>query len=216
MRTGLLVQALCAQILIAVSAGPVWASCVNPPATTESIGQFKSDPAALVAPNSDTRTIEALTRDLAATDASLAADLVHVAEGAAPRFQTAIAAGLAQAAIACATVDQQAALLIQQAVAGFSDGQFQASFAAVAGDLSTAATEAATAFAAGSVGSVVVTNPATTPVSTTTQGGGTSVSPLDLTLISATTPSTPLTAATTPTPPSPAATTAANPVSATR
>ena len=214
MRTGPLVQTLCAQVLIAVSAGPVWASCLNPPATAQSIGQFKSDPAALVAPNSDTRTIEALTRDLAGTDAALAADLVRVAEGAAPRFQTAIAAGLAQAAIACATIDQQAALLIQQAVAGFSDGQFQSSFAAVAGDLSTAATEAATASAASSVGSVIVTNPNTSHASTTSPGGGGSVSPLDLTLINATVPATPFTTAATP--PSPAATTAANPVSATR
>jgi hypothetical protein len=217
MRTGLLVQALCAQILIAVSAGPVWASCLNPPASTQSISQFKSDPAALVTPSSDTRTIEALTRDLAGTDASLAAELVRVAEGSAPRFQTAIAAGLAQAAIACASVDQQAALLIQQAVAGFSDGQFQASFAAVAGDLSTAATDAATASASSSVGSVVVTTPNTSKATTTTPGAGSSVSPLDLTLASATAaPTTPATAATPPTPPSPAATTAANPVSATR
>ena len=117
---------------------------MKPPASDQAISQFKANPQGLVAPNSDTRTIEATTRDLAGTDASLAADLVRVAEGTTPRFQTAIAAGLAQAAIACSTVDQQAAQLIQQAVASFQDGQFQASFAAVAGDLSTAATEAAT------------------------------------------------------------------------
>src|ERR1019366_3952854 len=110
-------------------------------------------------------TIEAVTRHLAGTDASLAADLVRVAEGTVPRFQTAIAAGLAQAAIACSTVDQQATQTIQQAVASFQDGQFQASFAAVAGDLSTAATAAATSFATGSAGSVVVTNPNTSPAS---------------------------------------------------
>ena len=37
---------------------------------------------------------------------------------------------------------RQAALLIQQAVGGFDNGQFQASFEAVAGNLSTAATNA--------------------------------------------------------------------------
>src|ERR1700704_2132123 len=172
MRTGLIVQALCVQVLLAVSVSQGWAACLNPPLSAQSISQFKANPQALVAPDSDTRTIEATTRDLAGTDASLAADLVRLAEGAMPRFQTAIAAGLAQAAIACGNVDQQAALLIQQAVAGFQDGQFQASFAAVAGDLSTAATEAATAFATSSVGSVIVINPNGSPPSTLRPGGG--------------------------------------------
>jgi hypothetical protein len=213
MRTGLLVQTLCVQMLIAVSASPVWAACLNPPASSEAITQFKSDPQALVAPNSDSRTIEAITRDLAGTDASLAADLVRVASATVPRFRTAIAAGLAQAAIACANVDQQAALLIQQAVAGFPDGEFQNSFAAVAGDLSTAATEAATAYASSSVGSVVITNPNTSRATTTTHGSGSvsqtsqSTTSGGLTLADTTAPST-----TAPT----ASTTAADAVSATR
>jgi hypothetical protein len=214
MRTGPLVQALCVQILIAVSVSPVWAACLNPPASSQAITQFKSDPQALVAPNSDSRTIEMVTRDLAGTDASLAADLVRVASTTVPRFQTAIAAGLAQAAIACANVDQQAALLIQQAVAGFPDGQFQNSFAAVAGDLSTAATEAATAYASSSVGSVVIINPNTSRTTTTTHGSGsvsqTSTTTGGLTLADTTAPAT-----TTPTTPT-ASTTAADAVSATR
>jgi hypothetical protein len=85
-----------------------------------------------------------------------------------------IAAGLAQAAIACANIDQQAALLIQEAVASFQDGAFQASLAAVAGDLSTAATAAAT----GSAGSVIVTNPNTSTGPNSTLGGGGAVSAL--------------------------------------
>jgi hypothetical protein len=132
----------------------------------------------LVAPDADTRTIEATTRDLTGTDASLAADFIRLAQAAPPRFQTAIAAGLAQAAIACATIDQQAAQVIQQAVASFEDGQFQASFAAVAGDLSTAATEAASSSAEASVGSVVIVNPVTAGRSNTNPGGGGSVSAL--------------------------------------
>jgi hypothetical protein len=159
MRTRIILQALCIQGMLAISISQASAGCLNPPLAAQSISQFKSNPQALVAPSSDARTIEALVRDLAGTDASLAADLVHVAEGTIPRFQTAIAAGLAQAATACASVDQKAALLIQQAVAGFQDGQFQASFAAVAGDLSTAAIEAASASASGSAGSVVIVNP---------------------------------------------------------
>jgi len=213
MRTRLLVQTLCVQILIAVPVSPVWAACLNPAASSEAIAQFKADPQALVAPNSDARAVEGVARDLAGTDASLAAELVRVATASIPRYQTAIAAGLAQAAIACATVDQQAALSIQQAVAGFQDGEFQASFAAVAGDLSTAATEAAAAYATGSAGSVVITNPNTSRPSSPTRGGGGVSQTAQLTsrgglvLADTTAPSTPA---------APQSTTAADPVSATR
>ena len=178
MTTRIVSTALVGAALLAVSVTQGWAGCLKPPASDQAISQFRANPQGLVAPNSDTRTIEATTRDLAGTDASLAADIIRVAEGTSPRFQTAIAAGLAQAAIACATVDQQAAQLIQQAVAGFQDGQFQAAFAAVAGDLSTAATEAATAFATSSVGSVIVINPNGSSRSTVTPGGGGGVSAL--------------------------------------
>jgi hypothetical protein len=177
--TRILSTALFGTAFLAISVPQSWAACLKPPASDQAISQFRANPQGLVAPNSDTRTIEATTRDLAGTDASLAADLIRVAEGTNPRFRTAIAAGLAQAAIACSTIDQQAAQLIQQAVAGFQDGQFQASFTAVAGDLSTAATEAATAFATSSVGSVIVSNPNNaSPRSTLTPGGGGGVSAL--------------------------------------
>jgi hypothetical protein len=205
MTTRIASTALVGAALLAVSVTQGWAGCLKPPASDQAISQFRANPQGLVAPNSDTRTIEATTRDLAGTDASLAADIIRVAEGTSARFQTAIAAGLAQAAIACATVDQQAAQLIQQAVAGFQDGQFQASFAAVAGDLSTAATEAATAFATSSVGSVIVINPNGSPRPTATTGGGGGVSALGQLTAGA--------ASTTPNSTSP---TAAVPVSATR
>ena len=178
MTTRIMSKALLGAVLLAISVTQGWAGCLKPPASDQAISQFRANPQGLVAPNSDTLTIEATTRDLAGTDASLAADLIRVAEGTNPRFRTAIAAGLAQAAIACSTIDQQAAQLIQQAVAGFQDGQFQASFTAVAGDFSTAATEAATAFATSSVGSVIVSNPNASSRSTLTPGGGGGVSAL--------------------------------------
>lgn len=215
MRTSSLVMMLCIQFLFTLCAGQVWAGCLNPPASAQSINRFKLAPKALIAPDSDTRTIEALVRDLAGTDASLAAGLVHVAEGALPRYRTAIAAGLAQAAVACANVDQQASLLIQQAVAGFQDGQFQASFAAVAGDLSTAATDAAAASAAGSAGSVTITNPNGSSRSGTTLGGGGVSAIVELTFAGVTI-SEDNTAPTNSKGPSDVATTAANPVSSTR
>jgi hypothetical protein len=215
MRTRLVLETLCIQILLTLCISQGWAGCLNPPVSSQTISEFKSNPKALVAPGSDSRTIEALVRDLAGTDASLAADLVSVARGTLPRFQTAIAAGLAQAAMACANVDQQAALLIQEAVANFQDGKFQASFAAVAGDLSTAATDAAAGSAAGSAGSVTVINPNTSSKLSTTLGGGGSTAlvlftPAALT-INPTNTVKPNSVA-----PSSVATTAADPVSPTR
>jgi hypothetical protein len=209
MRFGLLARLLSTPALLAICVSQAWAApCVAPPVSPDAIVQFKANPQALVAPNADTRTIEASVRDLAGTDPSLAADIVHLAEGAIPRFQTAIAAGLAQAAIACTNVDQQAGLLIQQAVAGFQDGQFQASFEAVAGDLSTAATNAATSSAASSVGSVIVVNPNTGGTTTTNPGGGGNTPLVQIT-------SGPATIAADKTLASPT-TTAANPVSPTK
>jgi hypothetical protein len=181
MRARFLVEILSVQILLAISVGDLRAACIDPPVSAQSISQFKSNPQAFVAPDSDTRTIEAFVRDLVGTDASLAADFVSIAKETTPRFRTAIAAGLAQAAIACSTVDQQAGLLIQQAVASFDNGEFQAAFAAVAGDLSTAATAAALSSATSGFGSVVVTNPTTSPRTTTQFGGGGSTTPIVIT-----------------------------------
>jgi hypothetical protein len=192
MRSRILVETLCIQIMLTLSASQVCAACLTPPVSSELISRFKANPQALVALNSDTRTIEATTRDVAGTYAALAFDLVRLAKGTTPRFRTAIAAGLAQAAIACSTRDQQAAQLIQQAVASFEDGEFQASFAAVAGDLSTAATAAATSFATGSVGSVVVTNPNKSSGSGASFSGGGSSSPLELTIAGVTLNPTPV------------------------
>src|ERR1700753_1054108 len=125
MRIGLVAGALAAQLLLTFNTSQVSAApCVAPPLTPEAINLFKSNPQALIAPGADTRTLEAQGRDLAGTDADPAADLVKLADGAPPRFQTAIAAGLAQAAVACQTVNQEAALQIQPAVAGFEDAEF--------------------------------------------------------------------------------------------
>jgi hypothetical protein len=172
MRVNNLAKAIGFQIVLLTATQAATASCIKPPIADKAISDFKRSPQAMIAPDADTRTIEQTTRDLAASDASLASDLIAVAKVANARSRTAIAAGLAQAAIACSTVDQQAAQTIQQAVAGFDDGQFQASFAAVAGDLSTAATEMAATSAAGSAGSVVITNRNSGASRTTSPGGG--------------------------------------------
>jgi hypothetical protein len=160
-------------LCIAFFAGPAAAACIAPPLSPEFVNQFKSNPAQLIpSPDTDARSVEATARDLAGTDPALAQALVQIAKSARPRFKAAIAAGLAQAALACMNVDQQAALRIQQSVAAFPDGQFQALFAAVVGDLSTAATAAAESAASGSSGSVVVTNPNISPAAKTLPGGG--------------------------------------------
>ncbi len=207
MRAGSIV--LFAQMLVALCASEVSAApCIAPPLAPAAIDQFKANPAALIAPDADTRTIEAQVRDLAGTDASLAADLVGLAKTANPRFRTAIAAGLAQAAIACQTIDQQAALTIQQAVASFDEESFQSSFAAVSGDLSTAATIAATNSATAAVGSVVVVNPNVGGRASTNPGTGGGSTPF-FQINSAVAPRTTSIAPT-------STTTSASPVSATR
>jgi hypothetical protein len=206
MRTGLIAKALFFQLLLASCVGHAWAApCVAPPASAETIDQFKANPQSIIAPSFDTRTVESSVRDLAATDATLAKELVGLLQDAPPRFRTAIAAGLAQAAIACSTVDQEAGLLIQQAVASVEDAEFQASFAAVAGDISTAATEAALASATASVGSVIIVNPNKSPAPTKTPGGGGGLNIVRITVGTVKTGTTPSTT-----------TTAASPVSATR
>ena len=160
-------------IWLAFCVSPAAAACITPPVSTEIINEFKLNPQGLIPnPDIDARTVEATARDLAGTDPTLAPELVHVAQGARPRFQAAIAAGLAQAALACMSIDQQAALQIQQAVATFQDGQFQALFAAVVGDLSTAATAAAESAATSSVGSVVIVNPVGKSGTKSIPGGG--------------------------------------------
>ena len=201
-------MALC----IAFIAGPAAAACITPPLSPELVNQFKSNPGQLIpSPDTDARTVEATARDLAGTDPALAQALVQIAKDARPRFKAAIAAGLAQAALACMNVDQQAALQIQQSVAAFPDGQFQALFAAVVGDLSTAATAAAELAASGSAGSVVVTNPNISPAAKTFPGAGGSTIGLSPSVFAVTSPSNANVGR-----PGSVGNTAANPVSATR
>jgi hypothetical protein len=205
----LVARVLCTPAVLVIGLSQACAApCIAPAVAPDAIVQFKANPNALIAPNSDTRTIEATVRDLAGTDASLAPELVNLAQGTVPRYQAAIAAGLAQAAIACSNVDQQSGLLIQQAVAAFQDGQFQASFEAVAGDLSTAATNAAASSAASSAGSVIIVNPNAGGKAATNPGGGGNLAILQITSNAAT-----ANAAGRTTSPSPGA---ANPVSPTQ
>jgi|GEM_PF-1887165 len=197
---------------IALIAGPAAAACITPPLSPEFVNQFKSNPGQLIpSPDTDARSVEATARDLAGTDPALAQALVQVARSARPRFKAAIAAGLAQAALACMNIDQQAALQIQQSVAAFPDGQFQALFAAVVGDLSTAATAAAESAASGSSGSVVVTNPNISPAAKTLPGGGGGTAGFSPGVFAVTSPSNSNRGTS-----GSVGTTAANPVSATR
>jgi hypothetical protein len=209
MGSGLVKGALGALLMVAFCTSAAWAApCVAPPLTAEQIAKFKANPKDIVQPDADTRSVEGTVRDLAGTDPSLAEDLVRLAAGAPPRFKTAIAAGLALAAVTCGSIDQQASLLIQQAVAGLADGEFQASFAAVAGDLSTAATEAALSSADSSVGSVIIVNKNASP-GTPKQVAGGGGTPL-VQIVAGTAVTAPAPSASSPT------ATAASPVSATR
>jgi hypothetical protein len=156
-------------LILGSVASPAWCACVKPPLSLEAIGHFRSNPQAfLPEASADAHIVETATRDLAGTDAALAEGLVKIAKTATPAFQSAIAAGLAQAALACGTVDQDAAQQIQQAVANFDNVEFQALFASIAGDLTTAATSAAV----GSAGSVVITNPNRSKATASNPAGG--------------------------------------------
>ena len=208
MRTDLFAKILLAQLVLAFSANQLMAKpCVIPsPLTDEAVSKFRSDPKSIAPAGADARAIEGAVNDLASHDASVAPDLVRLAREVSPAFRVAIAAGLARAALACSTIDQQAALLIQQAVAGFDDGAFQSAFAAVAEDLSTAATSAALSSATASVGSVVVVNKNSSPGSPKNPGGGGSLAVFQINSGSVATSSRPGTGSST----------AASPVSATR
>ena len=209
MATGLIARVFFASLVLALCAGQTWAaSCIVPPLEDQAIARFRADPKAIVAPSTDSRTLEAMVRDLAGTDPTLATDLVRLAGQTTPQFQNGIAAGLAQAAIACTNVDQQAALMIQQAVAAFENGEFQTTFAAVSGDLSTAAAEIAQASATASVGSVTIVNPTGGRVVASQPGGGGGIALIQIT--SSAVAAAPRTAAPTTT------STAASQVSATR
>jgi hypothetical protein len=163
--------------LVAVTAlfgNPAAAACmVVPPLSFEDLNKVKLNPqSTILSPGTDEPAVTASARDLAATEPQLTPDLGHVAQTAQPRFQWAIAAGLAQAALTCLGVDQQAALQVKRAVAGFEDSRFQALFPAVVGDLSTAATSPAIPAATVSAGSVVIINPHRSVRSTSGPDGG--------------------------------------------
>jgi hypothetical protein len=163
--------------LVAVTAlfgNPAAAACMMiPPLSFEDLNKVKLTPqSTILPPGTDGPAVAASTRDLAATEPQLAPDLGHVAQTAQPRFQRAIAAGLAQAALTCLGVDQPAALQVKRAVACFEDSRFQALFPAVVGDLSTAATSPAIPAATGSAGSVVIINPHRSVRSTSGPDGG--------------------------------------------
>lgn len=172
MRTRDVVNGISLALSCALIAGAAAAACISPPLSPEFVNQFKSNPGQLIAnPDTDAHSVEATARNLAGTDPALATSLVQLADAALPRFRTAIAAGLAQAALACTSVDQQAALQIQQSVASAPDGDFQSLFADLAGDLSTAA--GAASAAADSSGSVPIIHPNGSHAAKTSPGGGT-------------------------------------------
>jgi hypothetical protein len=212
MRIQVTTRGLWLVLLFALGASPASAACINPALAPEAINQFRANPQGLIpSPETDVRTVEAMTRDLAGTDSSLAPALITIAKSASPRFQSAIAAGLAQAALTCLSVDQKAALEIQQAAASFEDGQFQSLFAAVVGDLSTAATAAAESAATSSVGSVIIVNPNSSPGTKTAFGGGGSTPPPTTPAVTA-----PVFAAAGPSLPNTNGNTSSSPVSASR
>jgi hypothetical protein len=149
--------------LVAVTAlfgNPAATACMMvPPLSFEDL-KFRT----ILAPGTDWPAVAASTGNLAATEPQLAPDLGYVAQTAQPRFQGAMAAGLAQPALTRLGADLQAPLQVERAVAGSEDSQFQTLFTAAVGDLSTAAT--------GSAGSMVIIDPHRSVRSTSGPDGG--------------------------------------------
>lgn len=177
MRHNWTASALVISLLLASAAEADAASCLSPATPAETIAAFNANPESLLTNAPDMRALERSVRNLAATQSTLAQALVGVAEKAKPAQQSAIAAGLAQAAMACLSVDAMASQDIQTAVAGFEDITFQSTFASIAGDLDTAAVAIAAEAAAASVGSAIVVNPQRAPTGPRVSGGGGAASP---------------------------------------
>lgn len=85
-------------------------------------------------------------------------------------FHSLLAITSSEASTTCLTPPISPEALIEfgsYPVASFQDGKFQSSFATAAGNLSTAATAAATAYASGATGSVIVIHPNSSKSATT-------------------------------------------------
>ena len=136
-----------------------WAVCVANASTPEMQASFRTAPERLLAlyPFGSGGLIGEI-RNLVVADPSLAARAVSLLRQASPRQKSAIAAGLAQAALACNTIDQAAALLIQQVVAS-GDIEFQTAFAIAMGDIPTSTIDGGPA-AGGADASTIGSNPA--------------------------------------------------------
>jgi hypothetical protein len=108
--------------------------------TPAALSAFKSNPDALLAQypmGSGGLTGE--IRNLVASDPSLASVILSLVKRANPTQKSAMAAGLAQAALTCSERDPTLALRIQEAVAAFDDASFQTAFAEASRDTRTTA-----------------------------------------------------------------------------
>lgn len=120
---------------------PAHAGCLTPPAGAEELDVFKKDPGALLTrfPLGSGSMASAI-RVMAASDAGVLGAIAGLVKTANKAQKSAIAAGLAQAALACRSQDPALALQIQEAVAGIDSPEVLAQFAAISGDTRTAAT----------------------------------------------------------------------------
>jgi hypothetical protein len=109
-------------------------------------------------------------RNLAASDPSLVSVILSLVKRANPNQKSAIAAGLAQAALTCSERDPTLALRIQEAVAGFDDASFQTAFTEASRDTRTTAVGAGGDGAQASSGGTGPTGTLTSPGAGNTRG----------------------------------------------
>jgi hypothetical protein len=132
---------LAAPLILTLGAFPARAGCLTPPASAEELDAFKNDPGGLLKrfPLGSGSMASAI-RILAASDGGVLGAITSLIKEASDVQKSAIAAGMAQAALACRTQDPALALQIQEAMAGVDNGAVLAQFAAITGDTQTAAT----------------------------------------------------------------------------
>jgi hypothetical protein len=130
-----------APLILTLCAAPAHAACLTPPASADELEAFKNDPGGLLKrfPLGSGSMASAI-RVLAASDGGVLGALASLVKDASDAQKSAIAAGMAQAALACRTQDPALALQIQEAIAGVDNAAVLAQFAAITGDTQTAAT----------------------------------------------------------------------------
>lgn len=136
--------------LALASSGALARSCVTGPdaKTPEQAAELvQSLPKLIQSPGRGGGQVASVVRDAVASDPSVVASLLSTMKDADPRVLRMVGAGLASAASACAGLQPELALAIQQSVVASNSAELVQSFQVSTSDVRTAAVETAAAIA---------------------------------------------------------------------